>query len=83
MFLIQFTDGSYLKDYDPEASERPGHFPTGSVKATRDPADAMKFESIEAAVACRNTQSKTVPLRPDGLPNRPLSALTVTIVREP
>ena len=45
---------------------------------TRDKARARHFESTAGAAAFWRTQSKTVPLRTDGEPNRPLTALTVT-----
>jgi hypothetical protein len=66
---------SYLKAYDPEAFGG-----RGDVKATRVLADAQRFETMEAAVALWRTVPRARPVRPDGQPNRPLCALSVSIV---
>jgi hypothetical protein len=41
---------------------------------------AMRFDNPGAALAYWKTPSQTVPLRPDGKPNRPLSAFAIEIV---
>jgi hypothetical protein len=51
----------------------------GSLKTTPDPLQAKRFRDVDAALRFWNTQSKAVPLRPDGLPNKPLTAFTVTL----
>jgi hypothetical protein len=38
----------------------------------------MRFADLAAAVACWKRQSTVRPLRPDGKPNRPLTAFTIT-----
>jgi hypothetical protein len=43
---------------------------------------AKQFENAEQALEYWRTQSKTNPLRPDGKPNRPLTAYTVTVLKE-
>jgi hypothetical protein len=55
-------------------------YPTGLIDSSRDPSEAMTFETAADAVAFYNTQSKTVPYRPDGAPNCPLTAFTVEVV---
>lgn len=52
----------------------------GVIRLTPDPERAVRFVSTSKALQAWNTQSKQRPLRPDGLPNRPLTALTVEIV---
>lgn len=64
----------YLKAYDLEARDGHGWFET-----TDDRAQALRFPDSLAAMLAWKTQSTTRPLRPDGKPNRPLTALTVSI----
>jgi hypothetical protein len=40
---------------------------------------AKRFDTFEEAMAFWNKQSTVMPLRPDGRPNKPLTALTATI----
>lgn len=68
--------GTYVKGMDFEAFEGRGH-----LVVTHDRGKALEFPSIMAAMAYWQTTSKTVPLRPDGKPNRPLTAYTVEIIR--
>jgi hypothetical protein len=70
--------GTYLKSADFEA-----HGGIGWMTFTRNPGSALKFDSAGAAIAYWRTRSKTVPTRPDGKPNRPLTALTVEIEDAP
>lgn len=64
--------GSYLKSFDIEE-------PRGLVfDVTDDPAKAIRYVDLEAALTAWKQQSKNYPLRSDGQPNRPLTALTVT-----
>ena len=64
----------FLKDCDFEAHNGRGEFVTTASKKK-----AIKFTTMEAALKYYKTQSETVPLRWDGQPNRPLTALTVSI----
>jgi len=64
----------FLKDCDFEAHNGRGEFVTTTSKKK-----AIKFTTMEAALKYYKTQSETVPLRWDGQPNRPLTALTVSI----
>lgn len=69
---------SYLEHYDPEAHEG-----RGSAKWTADIDHALLFPTMEAAMEFWRKQSRTRPLRPDGKPNRPLTAFNVTVEPAP
>lgn len=64
----------YLKTFDPDAGDG---VVTGDATATADVDEAMKFASVGAAISFAMQQSTRVPLRPDGEPNRPLTAFTL------
>jgi len=66
--------GQYLKSFDFDA-----HGGQGDGVFTFDKAEAMTFESTMQAWDFWRTQSKVRPLRPDGKPNRPFTASSVTI----
>lgn len=51
--------------------------PVGTFIFTASPALAMPFESAGDVLDYWRTQSKTFPLRPDGRPNRPLTAFSI------
>ena len=70
--------GQYLASYDPEAN---GGY--GDSAWTANPAAAMTFPTMMAAVDCWMQVPRNRPVRPDGKPNRPLTALTVTFDRMP
>lgn len=65
--------GLYLKSFDPD-----GHSGRGDVAWTRDVADALKFATAGDALDLWRAQSKVMPLRLDGKPNRPLTAFSIT-----
>jgi hypothetical protein len=65
--------GPYLQWSDPDA--RGGK---GAERWTDDVAKAKKFGSFLEAMECWKAQSTVRPLRPDGRPNRPLTAFSVT-----
>lgn len=69
------ADGQFLKAFD-EADD--GSLSTVEFTANTD--NAMKFESLSDAFSFWKTQSTTVPLRPDGEPNRPLTAFNVEVI---
>ena len=73
--------GTWLREFDPDAGPLP--HPTGFADDTSDPALALRFDSAADALAFAQTQSTRTPLRPDGQPNRPLTAFTVAIERLP
>lgn len=68
--------GQYLKSFDHDTADG-----RGFGVFTRDQAEAMRFESGPDCHSFWKRQSKTVPLRPDGEPNRPLTASHMEIVR--
>lgn len=69
-------DGQYLSEYDPS---RKSYSPSGlammcHMRTTSNPDKAMQFEHIVSAI---KLYQKNHGLRPDGHPNRPLTAFTV------
>lgn len=72
---MHHRDGSedYLTYYDPEFLGGFGMV-AGGAKA-----EALRFADVGAALECWRLISTTRPLRPDGKPNRPLSAMTLTL----
>lgn len=77
--MARFADptvksGAYLESYDPEA-----HRGQGKAKWTDDIAKAMRFATQLEAFDFWRQQSKTMPFRPDGKPNRPLTAFTISV----
>jgi hypothetical protein len=66
--------GQYLKEYNPE-----GLGGMGAWTWTPNPAEAMKFEDAIEAFKCWTQVPRNRPKRPDGKPNKPLTAFTVTI----
>lgn len=69
-------EGQYIKSFDFEADEG-----LGFGEFTTDIDTAIQFTDVMAAGEFWRTQSKTRPVRPDGRPNRPLTALSVEIVK--
>jgi len=84
VFLIQavrFANGvpcphswQFLKSFDFEHEDGLGY---GTF--TKDPNKAMRFVNAAEAMQFWNTQSTVRPLREDGKPNKPLTALTIAI----
>lgn len=70
------VEGRYLMYMDFEANNG-----TGQMCVTTDPERALGFDTAEEALEFWKTPSRTVPLRDDGRPNRPLTAFTVQITR--
>lgn len=75
-----FNPGEYVTDFDPDFASS-GSPITGSIDTSPNPHLAIRFKTFNEAMAFYRTQSKARPLRPDGNPNRPMTALTVEIVR--
>lgn len=74
---VKYT--GFVKSYDPDAS--PNVYPTGVATFTDEPRSALTFKRPEDALAFMNQVSATVPLRPDGKPNRPIRAFTLEVAR--
>jgi hypothetical protein len=71
------ADGGYVKHYDPSGNEG-----RGDLVLTRHRGQAKRYPSKAAAMDEWKRVSATHPTRPDGKPNRPLSAFSVAIVDE-
>jgi hypothetical protein len=67
-------DGLYLKGYIPD-TDAEGR---GDITVTSDLREAKQFRDIAEAWEFWKQQSKVYPIRPDGKPNRPLTAWTIT-----
>lgn len=67
--------GAWVRTYDPE-----GHDGQGDATWTMDPNEALAFPTPQAAFRTWRAIPECKPLRPDGLPNRPLTAYTVEIL---
>ena len=67
--------GRFLADYDPS-----GNMGAGTIVSTDDPNKALRFERLEDLLAVWKADSRTHPIRQDGLPNRPLTALNIAPV---
>lgn len=66
--------GQYLKLFDFDTVDGLGYG-----EFTLDRAEAMKFETAADALLFWRRQSRTVPTRPDGHPNRPLTCTTIEV----
>lgn len=64
--------GPYLQWSDPDAKDG-----MGDERWTSDLAKAKRFPSFMAAMQCWKAQSTIQPFRPDGAPNRPLTAYSI------
>lgn len=69
------SGGRYLASYDPD-----GNNGFGDLALTADPAKAKRYPSTTAAAEDYRRSSTVRPTRPDGEPNRPLTAYTVEII---
>lgn len=69
-------DGQYLVMYDPEYAGG-----AGGASFSPELRFAKRFETIKDAVEEYNRVSELKPVRPDGKPNRPLTAHSVEIVK--
>jgi hypothetical protein len=70
-------DGLYVKAYDPDF-----RWGRGEIVGTKDKDEALKFETLQGALTEYRRTSKVRPLRPDGKPNRPLTAYTIEVVHD-
>jgi hypothetical protein len=69
-----FPPGTYLERFDHEAN---GGLGFGAF--TTDPAKALRFVDFAEAMQFWNKVPLSRPLRPDGKPNKPLSATSIAI----
>lgn len=67
--------GEYLESFDFDGDEQ------GYGEFTTDLAKAKKFDTQAAALEFWKTRSRTRPTRRDGRPNRPLTALSISVKR--
>ena len=65
--------GMWLKTFDHNA-----YGGLGYGVYTRDPRKALHFANVGEALTFWTRQSDVNPIRPDGKPNKPLTALTAT-----
>lgn len=70
--------GSFLRSYDLEAAGG-----RGTATWTSDKSRALAFSSFIEAFEAWRAIPESRPLRPDGEPNRPLTAFTVTFEEGP
>jgi hypothetical protein len=69
-------EGEYLAAFDPEAGDG-----WGDATFTRDVTKALRFPDLSAAYHFYGTRPARRPTRPDGRPNRPLTAFTMQFDR--
>lgn len=81
ILAIEFANGApcphanqWLQSFDHDACDGQGHG-----EFTLDPDKAMRFSDSAEAMEFWGRQSTVRPLRPDGEPNKPLTALTCAI----
>jgi hypothetical protein len=67
--------GLYLESFDHDANDG-----RGEGTYTPDPDHALRFANAAAAMQYWKRVSTVRPIRPDGKPNRPLTAFTVEII---
>jgi hypothetical protein len=70
--------GVYLQAFDVDKRDARNPLETGDIVATDKLELAMKFDSMAAVMEAWKTQSTLVPRRPDGKPNRPLTAMSIS-----
>jgi len=67
--------GAWLASYDPDANQG-----RGEARWSPDFREALHFDTAGEAMECWRRQSRVRPLRADGRPNRPLTAVTVEVL---
>lgn len=70
-------DGKFVRAYDPSFVPLGGEYDGGLLLVSDDPDTALVFPDAGAAMECWR---KSHGMRPDGQPNRPLTAFTVEVV---
>lgn len=81
IFIIMHANGGmsqncnkWVKTFDPDAFNG-----RGFLTVTNDQQKAKKFATFKDAMDFWKIQSKVRPFRPDGKPNRPLTAYTIEV----
>lgn len=74
------ADDSFVKSFDPLWNGN--GLGVGHLIVTREVDHALKFSSLQAAWEFWKQESPTVPRRPDGKPNRPLTCWTIELIEE-
>jgi hypothetical protein len=69
------ADGQWVKSYTPD-----GHGGRGDLLLTENKHEAKVYANAAAAMEEWRRVSSTHPTRPDGKPNRPMTAFTVEII---
>ena len=69
-------DGKFVKEYDPSYRLPGEEYDGGLLEVTDDPSEALEFPSAKEALECWRRE---YGMRPDGRPNRPLTAFTVEV----
>ena len=64
-----------VSGFDPDAKAG-----FGAISMTNDPDLALRFPSVGEATEFYRRQSKTRPFRPDGEPNRPMTAFSIEVL---
>jgi len=76
------ADGCYLRAFDPAPPPGSTEYDGGDLWLTEDLAEAKRFEEIAEAYRFWLTEAPyPFHVRPDGKPNRPLTAFTIEVVR--
>jgi hypothetical protein len=73
-------EGEFVREYHPGRMDEHGNIQGGRLRCTQNIAEALHFADAGAALECWR-QSRG--FRPDGKPNRPLTAWTVEIQTVP
>ena len=68
-------DGQCIKTFNPDANNG-----RGLITACSSKIEAKRFKTTADAHSFWMTQSTIDPVRPDGQPNRPLTAFTIEII---
>lgn len=78
--VLYALDEGYVAAFDPDW-QPPGYDgpQVGRATFTSDPAEALQFTDVAAAMDFWKKPSTRRPLRSDGKPNRPLTAYTVEV----
>jgi hypothetical protein len=69
-----YYNGLYIQEFHPDTDP----LGLGEVITTPHADMAKQFADFESAIEFWKQQSKRMPLRPDGKPNRPLTAFSIT-----